>query len=92
MKKVARSVEEVGLMPGAKTPGAPSVSSPFSLKVRGARRFLRAAARTSATAEVAGTGGEKKTGSGAHRSEIEAGITGGLSLLAGGSPDVRRRA
>lgn len=92
MKKVAGNVEEVGLMPGAQAPGAPPVSGPFSLIVRGARRLLRAAARTSAAGEAAGIGREKKPGSGAHRSEIDAGITGGLSLLAGGSPDGRRRA
>jgi hypothetical protein len=90
MKKLARTAGE-----GAHPVQAPVAGAPPEIGLprmaRGLRRLLRLGSRGSATVEAAGTEQVEKRDAGAHRSAMDAGITGGISLLMGEPSDRRRR-
>lgn len=90
MKKLTNVGEEVRASEG-RVYDPPPVVGLAALVGRGLRRLARPDARRPEASPAAGVERVRETGSGHRRSTMEAGITGGISLLLDGSGDRRRR-
>ena len=88
VRKLAKTTRSGAPASAAPALGAPPKGGPISRMVRGARRLVRAGSR--ATADATATERKSERVPDARRSAIDAGLTGGISLLFGGGDDRRR--
>ena len=90
MKKLARTAGDGGRLHGTQARVAPSEGGQISLIVRGIRRLIQTKSLDPSVKEDAVSGRERGRDTGAYRSAMDAGVTGGMSLLGAGSRGRKR--
>ena len=91
MKKLANATRSNGQASAAPIYDAPPKDGVISKMGRGARRLFSARLRKPAMTVAAETKRGRGVDREAHRSAVDAGLTGGISLLLGGTDDRRPR-
>lgn len=91
MKKLANATRSNGQASAAPIYDAPPKGGAISRMGRSARQLFRAGSRASGTTDAVKTRRERGVDRDAQRSSMDAGLTGGISLLLGGTDDRRHR-